>query len=83
VDVATFADVHDFNQKVDDPWQVMKPFPALPGVDEVQLPGERSAQGYLERMAHGDPPGAELRQLPDELADRMGIQRLQSEAVYS
>lgn len=81
--VATFADAHDFNQKVDDPWQVMKPFPTLPGVDEVQLPGERSAQGYLERMAHGHPLGAELRGLLGELADRLGIQRLQSEAIYS
>lgn len=76
MDVATFADVHDFNQKVDEPWQVMKPSPTLPGVDEVQLPGERSAQLYLERMAHGDPLGAELRQLLDELVDRLGTKRL-------
>jgi len=41
-------------------WEVMKSSPTLPGFDEVRLPGERTAQLYQERMAHGVPLGAEL-----------------------
>jgi L-2-hydroxycarboxylate dehydrogenase (NAD+) len=55
----------------------MKSSPTLPGVDEVRLPGERSAQVYTERMAHGVPLAASLRKVLDELADGLGIQRLQ------
>src|SRR6202521_6195481 len=77
LDIATFADVQTFKQQVDELWEVMKSSPTLPGVDEVRLPGERSAQVSRERMAHGLPLGAELRKVLDELADRLGIQRLQ------
>jgi L-2-hydroxycarboxylate dehydrogenase (NAD+) len=77
VDIAAFADVQAFKHEVDELWEVMKSSPTLPGVDEVRLPGERSAQLYHERMAHGVPLGAELRKVLDELADRLGIQRLQ------
>ena len=55
---------------------VMKSSPTLSGVDEVRLPGERSAQLYRERVTHGVLLGAELRKVLDELADRLGIQRL-------
>jgi L-2-hydroxycarboxylate dehydrogenase (NAD+) len=77
VDIATFGDVQAFKQKVDEMWEVMKSSPTLPGVDEVRLPGERSAQVYTERMAHGVPLAASLRKVLDELADGLGIQRLQ------
>jgi len=77
VDIAAFADVQAFKQKVDELWEVMKSSPTLPGVDEVRLPGERSAQLYRERMAYGVPLSAELGKALDELADRLGIQRLQ------
>lgn len=77
LDVAAFTDVEAFGQKVDQVWDVMKSSPTLPGVDEVRLPGERSAQLYRERMADGVPLGAELRKVLDELADRLGIERLQ------
>src|SRR6266446_3163343 len=76
VDITTFADVQAFKQRVDEMWAVMKSSPTLPGVDEVRLPGERSAQLYRERVTHGVPLGAELRKVLDELADRLGIQRL-------
>ena len=55
VDIAMFADVQAFRQKVDELWEVMKSSPTLPGVAEARLPGERSAQLYSERMAHGVP----------------------------
>jgi LDH2 family malate/lactate/ureidoglycolate dehydrogenase len=77
LDIATFADVEAFKQNVDELWDVMKSSPTLPGVHEVRLPGEHSAQLYRERMADGVPLGAELRKVLDELADRLGIERLQ------
>jgi len=77
VDIAAFADVHAFKQDVDEVWEVMKSSPTLPGVDEVRLPGERSENLYVERMAQGVPLGAALRKVLDELADRQGVQRLQ------
>src|SRR5580692_1727563 len=77
VDISAFADVQTFKQKVDEVWDVMKSSPTLPGVDEVWLPGERSERLFRERMAHGVPLGVELRKVLDELADRLGIQRLQ------
>jgi LDH2 family malate/lactate/ureidoglycolate dehydrogenase len=76
VDIAAFADVHAFKQGVDSMWDVMKSSPTLPGVEDVRLPGERTAHVYQERMANGIPLGAELRKALDELADRLGIPRL-------
>jgi len=77
VDIAAFADVQEFKQNVDQVWNTMKSSPTLPGVDEVRLPGERSENLYRERMAKGVPLGAPLRKVLDELADRLGIQKLQ------
>jgi L-2-hydroxycarboxylate dehydrogenase (NAD+) len=77
LDIATFADVETFKKNVDELWDVMKSSPTLPGVDEVRLPGENSAKLYDERMANGVPLGADLRRVLDELADRLGIERLQ------
>ena len=76
VDIAAFADVQAFRQDVDEVWEVMKSSPTLPGVDEIRLPGERSEMLYRERMAQGVPLSAPLRKALDELADRLGIQRL-------
>ncbi len=77
VDIAAFADVQSFKQQVDEVWEVMKSSPTLPGVDEVRLPGERSEQIYRERVAHGIPLSEGQRKILDELADRLGISRLQ------
>src|ERR1700722_3655509 len=77
VDISAFADVKAFKENVDEVWDVMKSSPTLPGVDEVRLPGERSEMLYHERMAQGVPLGAPLRKALDDLAGRLGIQRLQ------
>jgi L-2-hydroxycarboxylate dehydrogenase (NAD+) len=77
VNIAAFADVPSFKQQVDEVWDVMKSSPTLPGVDEVRLPGEHSELIYRERMAHGVPLSDTQRKVLDELADRMGISRLQ------
>src|ERR1700674_7152 len=77
LDIAAFADVQTFKQDVDEVWDVMKSSPTLPGVDEVRLPGEHSEQIYRERMAHGVPLSDAQRKVLDELADRLGISRMQ------
>jgi L-2-hydroxycarboxylate dehydrogenase (NAD+) len=77
VNIAAFADVPSFKEQVDEVWDVMKSSPTLPGVDEVRLPGEHSEQIYRERMAHGVPLSDTQRKVLDELADRLGISRLQ------
>lgn len=77
VDITAFADVHNFKLNVDEIWKVMKSSPTLPGVDEVRLPGERSENLYRERMVNGVPLSASSRKVLDDLADRLGIQRLQ------
>jgi L-2-hydroxycarboxylate dehydrogenase (NAD+) len=77
VNIAAFAEVRSFKESVDDVWDMMKSSPTLPGIDEVRLPGEHSEQIYLERMAHGVPLSEGQRKILDELADRLGIPRLQ------
>jgi LDH2 family malate/lactate/ureidoglycolate dehydrogenase len=76
LDIAAFADVATFKSNVDEVWDVMKSSPTLPGVDEVRLPGERSEQIYRERMARGVPLNEGQRKILDELADRLGVERL-------
>jgi L-2-hydroxycarboxylate dehydrogenase (NAD+) len=76
VDIAAFADVPAFKQKVDEVWELMKSSPTLPDVDEVRLPGERSEQLYMERMATGVPLSTTLRKSLDDLAERLGIPQL-------
>jgi L-2-hydroxycarboxylate dehydrogenase (NAD+) len=76
VNIAAFADVAAFKRSVDDIWEQMKSSPRLPGVDEIRLPGERSAKLFEERMTNGVPVNTELRRTLDELADRMGVARL-------
>lgn len=76
VNIAAFADVAAFKQSVDDIWDEMKSSPKLPGVEEIRLPGERSAKLFEERMANGVPVSADLRRTLDELADRAGVARL-------
>lgn len=76
VNIAAFADVAKFKQSVDEIWEQMKSSPKLPGVDEIRLPGERSAKVFEDRMANGIPVSAELRRALDELADRVGTRRL-------
>ncbi|MEQ1884286.1 MAG: Ldh family oxidoreductase [Bryobacteraceae bacterium] len=76
INVAAFADVFAFKQKVDAVWELMKSSPLLPGVDEIRLPGERSAQIYRERVEKGIPIPDELRHGLDALAQGVGVARL-------
>ena len=76
MNIAAFADVAAFKQSVDEIWEQMKSSPKLPGVDEIRLPGERSAKVFEDRMAEGVPLSDELRGALDDLADRMGVAQL-------
>jgi len=76
VNIAAFADVRSFKEKVDEIWDEMKSSPKLPGVDEIRLPGERSATIYEDRMVNGVPLSLELRAALDNLADRLGVNRI-------
>jgi LDH2 family malate/lactate/ureidoglycolate dehydrogenase len=76
VNIAAFAEVREFKQRVDEIWEQMKSSPKLPGVEEIRLPGERAAGIYAERTAKGVPVSRELRRSLDELANRLGVQRL-------
>jgi L-2-hydroxycarboxylate dehydrogenase (NAD+) len=73
INIAAFADVAAFKQKVDAVWDLMKSSPMLPGVDEIRLPGERSAQIYRERVEKGVPIPEELERGLKELAVRIGV----------
>jgi LDH2 family malate/lactate/ureidoglycolate dehydrogenase len=76
VNIAAFADVQAFKQQVDEIWDQMKSSPKLPGFDEIRLPGERSARVYADRRANGVPVTSELRRTLDELANRVGVERI-------
>jgi len=75
--IAAFADVKTFKGKVDEIWDEMKSSPLLPGFDEIRLPGERSTKLYEDRMANGLPVSPELVLALDDLADRLGVARLE------
>ena len=75
--IAAFADVKTFKAKVDEIWDEIKSSPLLPGFDEIRLPGERSAKLYEDRMADGLPISPELGLALDDLADRLGVARLE------
>jgi LDH2 family malate/lactate/ureidoglycolate dehydrogenase len=76
VNIAAFADVGEFKQSVDGIWEEMKSSPRLPGVEEIRLPGERSEAIHADRTANGVPIPPELRRNLDQIADRLGVQRL-------
>ena len=57
-------------------WDLMKSSPLLPGVDEIRLPGERSAQIYSERIENGIPIPPDLERGLRELASRVGVAEL-------
>ncbi len=76
VNIAAFADVPAFKARIDEIWELMKSSPLLPGFDEIRLPGERSAKIYADRQRSGVPVTSELQTTLDQLADRLGIERL-------
>jgi len=76
VNIAAFAEVEIFKQSVDEIWDQMKSSPKLPGIDEIRLPGERSASIHEDRTANGIPVSSELRSSLDQLAGRLGVERL-------
>jgi L-2-hydroxycarboxylate dehydrogenase (NAD+) len=76
VNIAAFSDVPAFKTKVGEIWELMKSSPLLPGFDEIRLPGERSAKIFVDRTINGVPITSELQSSLDQLADRLGVERL-------
>jgi LDH2 family malate/lactate/ureidoglycolate dehydrogenase len=76
LDIAAFAEVEKFKHQVDEIWEQMKGSPTMPGFDQVLLPGERSAKVYEDRLQKGIPLAPELRRTLDELAERLGVEKL-------
>ena len=73
LDIAAFTDVGDFKADIDRVWETMKSSPTLPDVDEIRLPGERSANVTQERRANGVPIHPDLDRALAECAADLGI----------
>ncbi|MEW6399199.1 MAG: Ldh family oxidoreductase [Bacillota bacterium] len=62
LDVATFAPAEEFRQRMEELVGLIKACPALPGVDEVYLPGEIESQAERKHRTEGISVPAELWQ---------------------
>ncbi len=76
LDIAAFMDVDDFKRQIDGVWGAMKSSPTLPDVDEIRLPGERSAHVAEDRRAHGVPIHPDLDRVLADCAAGLGIDPL-------
>jgi LDH2 family malate/lactate/ureidoglycolate dehydrogenase len=72
LDIAAFMDVADFKRRIDSMIDQIKSCKRRPGVEEILIPGERSARITRENREHGvtldDATVAELRALCAEFA---------------
>jgi len=78
INIAAFGDVSAFKERVDVVWDTLKTSPLLPSVNEILLPGERSARIYKDRITNGIPVAFELQSALDQLADRIAVERLRA-----
>lgn len=76
LDIAAFMDVDDFKRQIDGVWETMKSSPTLPDVDEIRLPGERSAHVAEDRRANGVPIHPDLDRVLADCAADLGIEPL-------
>lgn len=76
IDISAFGDVDGFKRQVDRVVDQMKGSPALPGFDEVLLPGEQSHKKRVYREANGIPLHASLLKALNATADEFNIARL-------
>lgn len=73
VNIAAFTDVDQFKKSVDEIWRTMKASNTLPGVDEIRLPGERTARIIETREGLGIPLSPQLCETLDNLATSLGV----------
>jgi LDH2 family malate/lactate/ureidoglycolate dehydrogenase len=76
LDIAAFGEVAAFKQRVDALARDLRASPRMPGFDRIWLPGEQSRLKALERSRSGVPVPDALRKSLDELAARLGIEKL-------
>jgi LDH2 family malate/lactate/ureidoglycolate dehydrogenase len=73
VNVATFLDVDEFAQIVDDTIDTIKALPRADGVGEILLPGERGRRTEVERAELGVPLGPKVWQQLCDDAGQAGV----------
>jgi L-2-hydroxycarboxylate dehydrogenase (NAD+) len=76
LDIAAFGEVAAFKRRVDALARDLRASPRMPGFDRIWLPGEQSRLKSLERSRTGVPIPDALQRSLDELAARLGIEKL-------
>ena len=76
IDIAAFGDVAEFKRRVDALARDIRSSKKMRGFDRIWLPGEQSRLKFLERSKTGVPVAPALMKTLDELAARLGIERL-------
>jgi L-2-hydroxycarboxylate dehydrogenase (NAD+) len=76
IDVAAFGDAAEFKRRVDALARDIRGSKKMRGFERIWLPGEQSRLKFLERSKAGVPLAPTLLKTLDELADRLGIERI-------
>ncbi|HEY6821609.1 MAG TPA: Ldh family oxidoreductase [Burkholderiales bacterium] len=76
IDVAAFGDAAEFKRRVDALARDIRGSKKMRGFERIWLPGEQSRLKFLERSKAGVPVAATLMKTLDELAARLGIEKL-------
>src|SRR4051812_2492576 len=76
IDVAAFGDAAEFKRQVDALARDIRGSKKMRGFDRIWLPGEQSRLKFLERSKSGVPVAETLSKTLDELATRLGIEKL-------
>ena len=77
IDISAFGNVDDFKRRVDATVRAIKASPTLPGFEEVLLPGESSRRKREEYEVNGIPLTVALVDNLSDLAEDLGIAKLQ------
>ncbi|MCC7104849.1 MAG: Ldh family oxidoreductase [Chloroflexi bacterium] len=76
LNISNFLPVEVFKEQVDRNVRVIRESRRMKGVDRIWLPGEQSWHRIQERSTAGVPIGANLLASLDDVADRVGVERL-------
>ena len=83
LDISAFVDPAEFRRRVDETVDRIKGSRRRPGVDEILVPGERSARTAEANRRLGVPLGAATVAELDALAERLGVPERVSDAAPS
>ncbi|HZQ73178.1 MAG TPA: Ldh family oxidoreductase [Burkholderiales bacterium] len=76
IDVAAFGDVAQFKRRVDALARDLRGSKRMKGFERIWLPGEQSRLKFLERTQAGVPVPPALAETLDQLAAKLGIEKL-------